>query len=651
MEEIETGKQIRRRISFFSLQLKLVMAYSLLFTVFVGIAYSWFYYNAIEIVKTGLAEDLRFMLEGTARKIDGDEFEALVAEGKPRTDGYTDDPRFWRHVKWLATAYDIDSRTGLFTYIRGKKPNEVIFVGSNAALLYPPYGAKFLEPFTPDYRPDAILKGLEETTILMDIYTDPWGSWITGYTPIRNSRGMVVGGLGIDFSADYILAVQRETFVKLFFSFILIYLILLGLIIALSQMLTKPIIQLTRLAKQFGDGDYGGVELASILKGRMYDEISQLSESLSVMAARVRQRELSLRHQVEELKLAIDDRLQTRLDKEDLVAILTGQVLPVLEVHKSALLVITPEQDYQVLYLQGVEVEKLPDIAHLIELVSERGVYQFSSQANNDLLWFNLALALKVSGDLTGIWLLGFHSPAQYFSRDEISILKSLSTQLAVALYHIQQAELMRALYTANIKNQENDRNRLARDIHDNVLSKMAMLSFYLDEKETPQLVELYGELTTSLRQAIYDLRPPLLIYGLKAALTDMVDEVAIRIGEKTEITIEIVEEERIHYPEGVEEQIFRIIQQAVDNAVRHARAQNVWVSGKLLASGLCLNVEDDGIGFETLGRQDLTDLLNRRHFGLVGMHERASAINAVLEIHSRQGYGTRIKVEWSGSI
>ena len=298
--------QSNRKQLYVSLQAKLLVGFTLLFTVVFALAFYWFYHFTTQMSMNRVSDDLEVLLLGTAAKVNGDEFQALVQEAKPRADGYTDDPRYWDHVKWLATVADIDTRARFYSYVKGTKPNEVIFVGSNGALWNPPAGAKFLESFVPEYKPEIIFNGLITTTFLLEIYPDPWGSWISGYTPIKNSKGEVVGGLGADYEASYVLQVQKSIRNSVAVAFAFTYFTLFILVFYISISLTRPIKSLTKLTEKIGEGEYDQ-DFSGLMRGMIKDEISKLAHDFAIMVGKVYLREQALRRQVQELKIEIDE--------------------------------------------------------------------------------------------------------------------------------------------------------------------------------------------------------------------------------------------------------------------------------------------------------------------------------------------------------
>jgi HAMP domain-containing protein len=316
---------------FISLRLQLLVGFLLLFGVAFGASYYWFYtfsddlvnhrfYNfTTDVAMERLKDDLNTYLLGISAQIDGDEFAALVAEGKPREDGYTDDPRYWKQVDLLFQMRNIDPRTRYYTYVKGTNPNEVVYVGSSGARLDPPAGVTFLQAYA--FSPaDAavILRGLEETTFYLTIYDDEFGSWISGYTPIYNSNGDSVGALGIDMRADYVRTVQQDLEENLqkdvlqnvqdaiIFATGVTAIGVIIMVFLISGILTRPIVALTRAAEHIGEGNYEQ-DLSHLTPGRFSDEIGKLAEVFEIMVGKVHQREEKLKKQVAELQIVIDE--------------------------------------------------------------------------------------------------------------------------------------------------------------------------------------------------------------------------------------------------------------------------------------------------------------------------------------------------------
>jgi hypothetical protein len=246
-------------------------------------------------------------LVAAAEGIDGDQLEALYNDQSVTVDdsGYPDDPRYWEQVGWLATVHKIEPRASLFTYLRGEEQNELIFITSHGALQDPPFGATFREHYIAG-NPGPNYRGLEQTTKETTPYTDEFGSWISGYTPVRNSDGQVVAGLGIDFRADYVAQVQQAIIDNIVLAFGITYALLFALVYIVSKLFTTPIITLTNAALRFGEGDYEQ-DLPDVSIGPFPDEINTLTHVFEIMVGKVRKREEKLKAQVAELKIEIDE--------------------------------------------------------------------------------------------------------------------------------------------------------------------------------------------------------------------------------------------------------------------------------------------------------------------------------------------------------
>ena len=198
------------------------------------------------------------------------------------------------------------------------------------------------------------------------------------------------------------------------------------------------------------------------------------------------------------------------------------------------------------------------------------------------------------------------------------------------------------------------ERNRLARELHDSVAQSMygvtllaEVASQLLSSGQTDQVAGHLGELKETARDAlaemrvlICELRPPVLEEeGLASALQSRLEAVESRAGLETEF--KLVGELRLKAQ--VEEALFRIAQEALNNTLKHAHARRVAVSLYQEGYTVTLEIADDGAGFEPAAARRSGGL------GLRGMEERAAEIGARLEIESAAGSGTRVRVVWEG--
>jgi hypothetical protein len=309
---VDTQKRqdVRRPSIYFSLRWKILIGFTLIFSVVFAIAFYWFYQFATDAALTRIQDDLTSTLEGGATGVNTGELLALSREGQPNADNFTDDPRFQTQLDWLDTIHKIEPRAWPYIYIPSNEAGEIIFVVDLFARHNPSRAAGFMEHY--QSKTGFILKGLEELTLRtvdgrFDIYTDKWGSWVSAYAPVKDKNGKIVAAIGIDFEAGYVNQVRQSILDRVALAFLLTYTSLFLLVLLFSGALTGPIVKLTHAANALGEGDYS--QDFSKLKpvGRFSDEIVKLADVFTVMADKVRQREQTLKRQVEALKIEIDE--------------------------------------------------------------------------------------------------------------------------------------------------------------------------------------------------------------------------------------------------------------------------------------------------------------------------------------------------------
>jgi signal transduction histidine kinase len=195
------------------------------------------------------------------------------------------------------------------------------------------------------------------------------------------------------------------------------------------------------------------------------------------------------------------------------------------------------------------------------------------------------------------------------------------------------------------------ERQRLARELHDSVTQALYGTTLYA-EAATRQLatgqVELVSEHLRELRDTaqealremrllIFELRPSILdSEGLTNALRARLEAVEERAGLEVELHLE----EEMVLPTAVEEGLYRIAQEALNNALKHACARRVCVSLDHREGAIVLEIVDDGVGF------DPSTAVEGGGLGLDGMIERAAQMGAELVLDSEPGAGTRVRVE-----
>ncbi len=209
--------------------------------------------------------------------------------------------------------------------------------------------------------------------------------------------------------------------------------------------------------------------------------------------------------------------------------------------------------------------------------------------------------------------------------------------------------ERLRALSRRLFEVQEEERRRLARDLHDDVGQALTALKIQLESlarggtgelaarSRVEECVDTVQNMLERVRQLSLSLRPPQLDdLGLAAALRSHIDRQARVAGLQAHFETEEAPRE---LPPDTETACFRVAQEAITNVLRHARARNVWVRLFAANGRLAISVRDDGRGF------DLESVRERAakgsSLGLVGMEERMALAGGSFELRSAPGQGT----------
>ena len=254
-----------------------------------------------------------------------------------------------------------------------------------------------------------------------------------------------------------------------------------------------------------------------------------------------------------------------------------------------------------------------------------------------------LGVPIKTKGKILGvISVLG--KTNQRFNMEEVALLTSVADHIGVA---VDNAHLRRQAERAAVLE---ERGRLARDLHDSVtqllygLTLFAKTAWIFIERGNLEGVkhnilrirETADQALKEMRLLVHELRPlDLKQEGLVEVLRRRLNAVEGRANVKARL----LADESLQLPALVEEGLYRIAQEALNNALKHAAAKSVTVHLRSQDEHVELEVVDDGIGF------DIENVRNAGGIGLVSMHERAAALNGSFVLNSTEGEGTQIKV------
>jgi signal transduction histidine kinase len=263
----------------------------------------------------------------------------------------------------------------------------------------------------------------------------------------------------------------------------------------------------------------------------------------------------------------------------------------------------------------------------------------------------------------TAIWVLIITIPNWVFwhqGLERIGVMLQMAVLIAIAVFIGQRIDRERTArqrakaYAAHvIETQELERQRIARDLHDESIQTLVLLCQKLDGvKAGPSLPPMSMEklqearriaeqAATGLRDFTRELRPPILDdLGMVAAIRKLMTDLMDRAGIDGQLKID-GEERRL--PPDFEVGLFRIAQEALSNIAHHARATSVAVMITFAAKEVSLDIRDNGKGFAIPTSPNDAGASDK--LGLTGMMERAEILGGSLEIESSPGKGTRIKV------
>ncbi len=231
------------------------------------------------------------------------------------------------------------------------------------------------------------------------------------------------------------------------------------------------------------------------------------------------------------------------------------------------------------------------------------------------------------------------------FTLDDQATIEMLAAHAAIAIENARLYERSRELSVTE------ERNRLARELHDSVIQMLFSISLTAEavtglierdpaaaKAQAETLRDMARETSQEMRSLIFELRPAELESdGLLPTLRKHIDVVR-RVSHKE---IELRDEGYVRQPLALEKELFRIVQEALNNAVKHSEASHIAVSLGTNDGQARMTVEDNGVGFDPAD-----PLIRTRRLGLTSMEERAEALGGTMRIKSKRGKGTRVLVE-----
>lgn len=315
--------------TFLSIRDKLLIVFTILFTGAFGTLFYLFYDFAVDVAVQRMRKNLEDALLAAAAGVDVDDMMRLYREAQPNDEGFSDSSLYRQQIDWFQQVHDVNPDVWPYTFVRGNQADtrrigepvltndEVIFLVDLWSRYDTSKAVKFLEPYAASPQ---MIETLEQGTVVhrpeVPLH-DQWGGWITAYAPLRDSQGNIVPGVGIgaDLTAEYLREIKSGIFRRMLITFLVCYLILFILICIVADNLTRRTISLANVANEIGDGNYEH-NLDEFSQPLLEDEITQLANMFKAMMDKVKNREFTLKKQVSDLRIEIDEQRRSEEVKE-----------------------------------------------------------------------------------------------------------------------------------------------------------------------------------------------------------------------------------------------------------------------------------------------------------------------------------------------
>ena len=247
------------------------------------------------------------------------------------------------------------------------------------------------------------------------------------------------------------------------------------------------------------------------------------------------------------------------------------------------------------------------------------------------------------------------------FNQQDLELLNSVASYAAIAIDNARLHESVLAERDRVIEVEEETRKDLARDLHDGPTQLVAGIMMSLDfckkalerdpsllSQEFERMHQLADRASHQLRTALFELRPLVLeTKGLSAAFQTFLERRQKDIGETPALSLELETDSpdgEISRQDGkIEATIFAIVQETVNNAIKHAQASEIVVGVKETPTALYTLIKDNGKGFDV--DKVMSNYEQRGSLGMVNLQERAELIGGELTMKSVPGHGTRITI------
>lgn len=280
----------------------------------------------------------------------------------------------------------------------------------------------------------------------------------------------------------------------------------------------------------------------------------------------------------------------------------------------------------------------------IMRTIAAAPVYEVAATLDADGVWTGEALRLTKAGEKRRFLASAIAVDHTEFGGLRIEVATDVTEARELERARARLEEQRRRLLAQLVRAQEDERRRIAGDIHDDTLQVLSAVRLRLDllRRDAPAHAEAIGRIeedvaaaARSLRSLLFELRPPSLIdAGLEAGLADLLAELCRRGGPATRLTAEIRS-----LPLELRTICFRLAREAILNAEVHAGADEIRVELTEADGDVLIRVSDDGCGFDTEAQA------NSGHIGLITMRERAELAGGSARIASVPDRGTTVEL------
>ena len=401
----------------------------------------------------------------------------------------------------------------------------------------------------------------------------------------------------------------------------------------------------------FSDNDFESVRSRLLAIGNRSDEIGTLADSFSRMASQLKETLSSLQQELLEHK-----RMDRELEKERNI------LSTILENDPSGIVLIDRQGTFQ--YLNPAVTSIIGYTAEDFAIVREWQKQAFPDKNYREKVrdfWREKKKARERRCDAEFIVACKNGKKREiefrtiFINEGEITVLNDVTERKKAEERIRQKNAQLRKLTWEMAELEENNRKIISRELHDRIGQNLAILGLNITmlntliPQEYSELVQpriadslaIVKQTTESIRNLMEDLRSPVLDdYGLEAAIRLYGEQCASRAGIRVAVQINNTVP---RLPQHIENAMFRIVQEALTNVIKHAQATEANITLDVRDGHLYITIQDNGVGYKQIEGEQRKD---PRGWGLGMMIERAISVGGAGEIKSVEGRGTFVSVE-----